>query len=65
MRVYQLPNYAIKIALRWPTAHKIGEKQTRTACNFLPISPFDASLTAGKQVALLNFSDTLKERQFC
>lgn len=41
--VYQLPNYAIKIALRLPTAHKIGEKQTHTACNFLPMSPFDES----------------------
>lgn len=53
--VYQLPNYAIKIALRLPTAHKIGEKQTHTACNFLPMSPFDESLTAGKQVSLLDF----------
>lgn len=48
MRVYQLPNYAIKIAVRWLAACKTGEKQTQNAYNLFS---FDGSFTAGKQVS--------------
>lgn len=50
----------IKIALRWPTAHKIGKKETRITYKISSMFPFDASLTVGEQVSLLDFSDPLK-----
>lgn len=65
MRVYQLPDYAIKIALRWLTAHNTGETQTQNAYNLVHMFPFVESLTDEKQVSLLNFSNILKGRQFC
>lgn len=50
----------IKTALRWPTAHTIGKKETHITYKISSMFPFDESLTVGKRVSLLEFSDPLK-----